>query len=277
VVALALICGLVLADCTRRQHYEIGDLVVQHPAPLAWHELEPGFQSAQLLFTRKSNGTRVMAAVFRIDPARYRFQLLWSPELLSEPAGALQDMVAKTSPLLAVNANFYLPETYKPIGLMVSDGKTLAPWKSGAGSGVFFVDRQQASIEWAKEQAAVWDGAEAAVQAGPLIIEPDGKPGIFADTQKYRARTALGLDRQRRVVVLCTRRKDEQGTELSGLDLFELMQIMQLDPKIGGLGLKVALNLDGGTSTALALRHPKQKLDIHSVHPVPTGLAVFKR
>jgi len=55
------------------------------------------------------------------------------------------------------------------------------------------------------------------VQAGPLIIEPGAKPGIYQDTKKYRSRTALGIAPQGQVIVICTFRQGTGEEDLSGL------------------------------------------------------------
>jgi uncharacterized protein YigE (DUF2233 family) len=270
------LAALALAPCTPAPPV-IGELKVTHALPTSWRALVPGLDSAQLSFTRKSDSTRVIIAAYRIDPARWRFGLLFAPELTGEPVASLQQLAQKAGPVLAVNASFYLPETFKPIGLMVSAGRTLNSWKPGAGSGIFWAGGAKAGIDWARERRESWDGADAAVQAGPLILEPGGAPGIRANTQKYHPRTAVGLDREGRVIMLCTLRRDELDVGLAGLDLYELMEVLQADPGRGGLGLASALNLDGGVSTSLALNLPGERLNVLAVHPVPVGLAVFPR
>jgi hypothetical protein len=278
VICVLVLCALaaVLAPCKPRAP-EIGDLTVTYPLPLAWRNLAPGLDSTRLTFTRKSDSTRVEIAAFRVDPARYRFGMLFAPALVNQPAANLADLTRQAGPVLAVNTNFYLPETFKPIGLIVSAGATLNPWKPGAGSGVFFVKDGKADIEWAKELHDAWAASEAAVQAGPLIVEPGGIAGIRADTRKYHPRTAVALDPSRRVIILATIRQDENNVELSGLDLYELMQILQLDPNHGGLDLSSALNLDGGVSTSLELNLGPEQFHIPSIHPIPAALAVYPR
>jgi uncharacterized protein YigE (DUF2233 family) len=266
-----------VSGCNGSREKLIGDLVVAYPTPLSWEELSPGLSFARLTFFRQTSGKKVQLAALRIAPDQYRFRALSASELLGQPAAYLPEINARANCLLAMNASFYLPENYRPIGLIVTEGEVKNAWKRGAGSGLFWVQHRRAQVVWARDFDAAWTEAELALQAGPLIIEPGGKPGIYANTQKFEARTALGLDEQGRVVALCSFRQDENGAELSGLDLYELMQIMLLSSDQGGLGLKSALNLDGGVSASLALNHPRLRLHIRSLQPVPNALVVDPR
>ena len=115
------------------------------------------------------------------------------------------------------------------------------------------------------------------MQSNPLIIEPNRVPGIYKNAKRYRARTAVGIDPAGNLILLCTFRNGEAGEPLSGIDLFELMQIMLVPPDKGGLGVAVALNLDGGTSSAMSVNHPKLSFEIESPHPVANALAIYRR
>ena len=262
-----------LPSCEKPETGVIGDLVINHAAPLEWTVLEPGLKFSRLEFIRKTDGQEIKIAALRIDPEKFRFTLLSAPQIKEEPVAWVREMAEKTGPVLAINASFYMLENNEPIGLLVRDGKELNPWGEGAGSGVFWIKDERARIDRAGEFIDAWKDAELAVQAGPLVVEPGGKPGIYRNVEKHRARTAVGMDNKGGVVMVCTFR----GGEGSGLDLFELMQIMLHPRKKGGLGLKVALNLDGGTSSAMYLDHPELELDIRSTHPVRNAIALERR
>lgn len=263
--------------CKEEKPRLVGDLVINHPVPLQWTELEPGLDYTLLDFSRRADGQGVRVAAVKADPRRFRFSLLSAPEVLGPSAAMVKEMAAKAGSIAAVNASFYLPETYEPIGLLVWQGKLIHHWHGNAGSGVFWFNQGKAGIEWAKDYKPAWDREELVVQAGPLIIEPGGRPGIYQDSQKYRTRTAVGVDGRGKVVLVCTFRQGQGEEDLSGLDLFELMQIMALPEAEGGLGLRAALNLDGGTSSAMYLNHPRMALDIQSTHPVRNAIAVLKK
>jgi uncharacterized protein YigE (DUF2233 family) len=272
-----LLIGLVsLPACKKPEPLRLGELVVEHQTPLSWTALEPGLDFARLEYRSTTEEGRVVLAALRIDPARFSFALLNAPDLLGTAAGSIEEMAAKIKPLAAVNASFYLPESYLPIGLVVAAGKVENPWKKAAGSGIFWSRGGEAALEWARDYRAAWERSDLAIQAGPFVVEPGGRPGIVSNTRKYRARTAVGLDSRRRVTLVCTLREDE-GEELRGLDLYELMEIMAAPESRGGLGQKAAVNLDGGTSTAMLIDLPQLNLHVASLHPIRNGIAVFRR
>jgi hypothetical protein len=274
---LALGLLLALAACDKPKTISIGDLRVDHRLPIIWKKLEPGLDFAELHYTRKSDGQKISLAALRVEPAKYQFRVLSAPELFSSPAGWVHEMVRKSGAIAAVNASFYMADGFEPTGLVVSRGRTLSPWRKGGGSGVFWAGPGRASVEWSRSFRPEWERAEAAVQAGPLLIEPDGKPGILSNSQKYEARTALGLDARGDVILVASLRQDDQDNKLSGLDLFELMELGLKPQDQGGLGLKTALNFDGGISTAMSIFHPQLQLEVRSVSPVRNGLAVELR
>ncbi len=271
----AAVLAANLPGCHAKRPRMVGGLAIVHPVPPQWTELEQGLQYTRLEFTRQADGRNIKVAALAVDPSRFRFSLLSAPEVKGRPAAWVGEMAQTAGAVAAVNASFFLA-TYEPIGLLVSRGKVIHPWHAAAGSGVFRYESSGAAVEWAKEYRAGWEHSELAVQAGPLVVEPKGGPGIYQDTQKYRARTAVGMDRQGRVVLICTFRQGQDEQDLSGLDLYELMEIARLPQKQGGLGLDAALNLDGGTSSAMYVAHPGLTLDIKSANPVVNAIAVFK-
>jgi hypothetical protein len=274
----ALALGVLAAPsaCEKPKKLRIGALQVEHQLPLTWRELEPGLSFAELDYTRKSNGEKLALAALRADPSVFQFQVLSAPELLSTPSGWLHEMFEKSGTTAAVNASFYLPDSYAPTGLAVSRGGTQSSWRKGGGSGVFWAGSGRAGVDWARAYRPEWGRADAAVQAGPLLVEPGGRPGILSNTQKYLMRTAVGLDARGDVVLLVTLRRDKDDNALFGLDLYELMELCLTPEDQGGLGLKSALNLDGGVSTAMSIAHPGLKLEIRSVQPVRNGLALMR-
>ncbi len=269
--AASILCSPVCDDKGKT----IGGLIVRHDTPLKWTSLEPGLDYTRLFLVRDGND-KVKPAVLRIDPAKYEFALLRAPSLLDEPSGEIKKMAEKAGVPAAINASFYLPETYEPIGLVVSKGSVVHSWHKKAGSGLFIYNDGKADIVWAREYDKKWEKAGLALQSGPLLVEPDDKEGIYANTKKYRHRSALGIDGRGRVLMLCTL-KEHQGEDLGGLDLYELMKIMMASPQEGGLGARRALNLDGGASSGLYVRLPGLTLHVPSTNEVRNGIAVKKR
>jgi len=281
-IIVLLLLGLYLQGwsapgCEPRAQRFIGDLEIEHPVPIIWSELEPGLFYTSLIFNRRDTNQKIMLAALAVDPRKFRLSLLETSETGRTSPGWVHAMGDKAGAIAAVNGSFYLSETYEPIGLLVSRGKVRHQYRSAAGSGVFRNSQGLAHIDWAKDYSPAWDRDDLALQAGPLLIEPGRKPGIFQNARKYRSRTAVGIDGRGRAVLVCTFRESGVEEDFSGLDLFELMEILLLAEERGGLGLKAALNLDGGTSSAMYINHPRLQLDIRSTHPVSNAIAVFQK
>ena len=180
--------------------------------------------------------------------------------------------------LAVLNAGFFTPER-KPTGLLVSGGKVhnaLVPAGGAAGSGVVLIEGGVVSMlerdKIAKGRA--FDRASLALQAGPRLIENGGRPGIRSDDGERAHRTAIGADATGRLVVAVVR---GTGAWTSGPPLFELQQILGvkgLGAAAKDLELVFALNLDGGPSTGMHVRHREHGFDAPEAAPVYSALAV---
>jgi uncharacterized protein YigE (DUF2233 family) len=99
-----------------------------------------------------------------------------------------------------------------------------------------------------------WDGYTSALGGGPRLVD-NGRVEVTALREAFRAdvrvgpgpRTALGLDKQGRYIILVV--DGRQKYHSAGLTLTQLAYTMQ---KLGAVN---AMNLDGGGSTAMAIRN----------------------
>ena len=185
------------------------------------------------------------------------------------------------SALLVTNAGFFTPD-WHATGLLVSEGETLSPFVAeagSAGSGVFVIRENEIRLlERDAARGENFDNAVLAIQAGPRIIEPGGHPGIRSDDGAHANRTVIGADRSGRLVLVVVYQSD--GGRRFGPSLYELMEL--LGPT--GLGrissdhaLDQALNLDGGTSTGLALRSDRHTTDLPEQNRVFSVLSLSPR
>ena len=155
---------------------------------------------------------------------------------------------------LVMNAGYFTPE-FRPTGLLVSQGKVLSPFISSggpAGSGVVVVEDGKVDMLRREDVGArAFDDAEIAIQAGPRLIEADGRPGIRSDDGRHANRTFIGADTRGWLVIGVVYRGD--GGLGGGPSLFELQRLL-LNLKKPGRRIAFALNLDGGPSTGFHLR-----------------------
>ncbi len=162
--------------------------------------------------------------------------------------------------LLTMNGAFFTPG-YTPTGLLVSNGRQLHPFikeAGGAGSGVVVLEDDVFEL---LERDAVgrrdFKSSRFALQAGPRIIEPGGAPGIRKSDGARAHRSIIGRARDGRLVLGVVLGPSGWG---SGPSLYELQHVL-IHESLGTSRLDFALNLDGGPSTGMYLRHPEHRVN----------------
>jgi hypothetical protein len=165
------------------------------------------------------------------------------------PAGStvpLETMLAQGGqPIAAITGTFFCPVSAITVGNVVSDGRLMT--EGSVGSVLRIGDDGTArvnSLGGKLGRHVDWAGTKFAISAGPTLLV-DGQeciapasegfkdPGLYG----YRMRAAMGVTRENKLLLLTTCRP---------VSLHELARIFQ------ELGAVDAVNLDGGSSTALA-------------------------
>ena len=159
---------------------------------------------------------------------------------------------------LVMNAGYFTPE-YRPTGLLVSKGRVhsaFVPSGGPAGSGVLLIEDGRVQLLRREDiDARRFEGTEFAIQAGPRLIESDGRHGIRSDDGQHANRSFIGADQRGWLVLGVVHRAD--GGLGGGPSLFELQRVL-LQLENGLRKIAFALNLDGGPSTGLILRAAPQ-------------------
>jgi len=218
-------------------------------APTHWRSLARGFEYAQLRFPEFSGEGRLHA--FRIDLHRYHMRLAFAKDIKKAQLGknVVHKLALAYKAPLAVNGGFFAPRM-QPLGLRISEGELWSPMKRVKWWSVFFIRKGHAHIQHYRAFRLRKD-IQFAVQAGPRLIVgghiPKLKPG-------FDQRTALGITRKGRVILLVTEELELSTTQLA--------RIMRRSTAQGGLGCIDALNLDGGSSTQLYVSAGSFKLEI---------------
>ncbi len=165
---------------------------------------------------------------------------------------------------LGINGGFFLPNK-KPLGLLIIDGKQVSDYShSHLLSGFVFIDKKGAvNITDRKEP---YENMNNAIQTGPFLINLKGQIAVKPHPIKDR-RTVLALTDNNDLLVLAT-------NETTLFDLATLLH--DHSDWLGVKKIRVAINLDGGTSTAMSLFLPSQQpLVIPEILPVRSGI-IFK-
>jgi hypothetical protein len=142
---------------------------------------------------------------------------------------------------LAVVNGGYFEADFRPSTWLKNAGIELSPKRDTSKGGVFALGEQGVYLG---PFAGLGFEPKLAIQSFPLIVEPDGKPGIHSDDGRRAARTVACLvgDRLHLIVIAAPRGE--------GPTLFESASLLR-EPPPRGFGCRVALNLDGGPSTGV--------------------------
>lgn len=232
---------------------------------LGWRTLAPGLDYAKLPVT-----AGVTLHLLRLDPARQTLRVVQARETTAATSAgggvALADageFRRAAGGAAAFNGGFFDP-AFRPLGLLVSAGKTLAKLRR-VDHGVFALAGGKASVQHAKSWQAP-AGLEFAIECGPRLVV-DGAALSFKDARSAR-RTVLGVDARGWPVAVVSD---------AGLSLAELAAWLVRPEASGGVGLRQALNLDGGPSTMLEVDAGGVRAAVRTLARVPVGVAVVAR
>lgn len=206
---------------------------------------------------RFENGATARMKAVRLRPEEFEIRLHWrekSEWFSPVDFGALSK---KLGAAVVLNAGYY-DEKGRPMGYFRSGGKVFNSRVLYRGrktflhyGAVFTVGRSGGRPEIVSRERFRKPGAGEAFQAGPLLVE-DGKPvqGLSRYREYLRAtrRTVVAIDAGGRLVVLVSE------AETRGVSWCELQAFLALPEPEGGLGVRDAMNLDGGSSSQLWVR-----------------------
>jgi exopolysaccharide biosynthesis protein len=177
------------------------------------------------------------------------YQVAFAPKthafaVMDNPDGAfdLGSACAKRGALAGVNGGYFLPDR-TPLGLVIRQGAQIHPLERGKLiSGIVSVSASAVAIQRAaafKLSPAVRE----ALQAGPFLIE-GGKKIAGLNATKGAARTVVFQDAKGRAgCIVC-----------KSVSLAEMAEVLATPALFPEAKIVRALNLDGGSSTALWVR-----------------------
>ncbi len=170
------------------------------------------------------------------------------------PGATVAATVRASGGLAGVNGGYFKPDRV-PLGLVISKGVPLHPWESSKIlTGVLTVTARGTSLLRSGEFKA-GPGIREALQTGPFLVDR-GKPVTGLNATHLAERTVLLADKQGVAALLTT----------GPVSLAELGRLLATPGLLPGLKIERALNLDGGSSTALWV----------ASHPVPFSRPEWK-
>jgi hypothetical protein len=225
-----------------------------HAVDSGWETIRRGLERRRIALRDAAEDPLEDITLLRIDPDRFRFDVAYDPQ-----GRELDDWLAGTGAEVVVNGGYFRKEQgeYFPDGLIVAGGKTFGE-SYGDFAGMFAVGENGPELRWLRRTP--YDPSEplsAALQCFPVLIKPGGQTGFPAESEDgIRARrTVIGRDRGGRILFLIA----SQG-------YFTLRQL-SVFLHDGDLELDIAMNLDGGPSSGMALTNPPEI--IPAEYPLP--------
>lgn len=223
-----------------------------------WQVILPGLQQAPWT-AKDASGQSFSLELFKVDTKQYKLQLVQASDYQATKM-SVKGMVLKTGALLGINGGFF-DSQYKPIGLLVRDGKTLNPFKSISWWGVFSYDKSAGASVDRLQSFEPKPSTEIAIQAGPRLVDENRvMPLKKNDSQK----TFVGIVSAHQVIL--------GVTNGSSVDAVDLARILRKE-----LGLKEVLNFDGGGSTQLYAKFANYEKDLPGITSVANALVVLRR
>ncbi len=222
----------------------------------AWQAIAPGIEYQDVSSNSIINIAHTHIHAFRIDLNHNKFSLALAKEQNKE-AFFVDNLKKKAAANIAINGGFFDKE-YHPLGLRISNNKQYNSFKNISWWGIFYISNNKPHISPA-HNFNTNPNISFAVQAGPrLVIDgniPKLKPG-------YAERTALGITKTGKIIILVT-----QNTPISTTELAKIMQSPPLE-------CENALNLDGGSSSQLFVNLLNFKLNVSGFSEVSDAIVV---
>jgi uncharacterized protein YigE (DUF2233 family) len=199
--------------------------------------------------------------VWSFDKSRYRLRAADK----KDPHGSYVDELLGAKDVLAINGGFFERDKQKVVkasGLLIVDGRELAPERDKAGSGIVYATARSVFIGYRKDLAD-YSAMKSAVQVGPVLVDAGGKVGVANKQRDRQNRSAICLRPDTFVVIAVE----------GGLSLFQLASLLAA-PAPDGIGCDSALNLDGGPSTQALFRSGGHRVAVEGGWPVANALIV---
>jgi exopolysaccharide biosynthesis protein len=169
--------------------------------------------------------------------------------------------------LVTINGS-YFQENFLPSGLLKINNKVITKLNKLGGSGVLAINKNKVNIFHKDQFNSFKDKFTELMQNGPLLVENNGKMGIYADDHEYSARTAIGLTKDNKILIVVA---DMDASP----SLWEFASILVKGEDKGGFNCQTALNLDGGSSTGIRVNLPRKKVIVEEANFIANGLGVF--
>jgi uncharacterized protein YigE (DUF2233 family) len=185
---------------------------------------------------------------FTIPATAYEFSV-FKVGIEGTAASLLANSAAETGAIVVVNGGYYGTndngKSYYPLGLLIHNGKQLVKVKEWTSGGVLYSNAdKQSKIVQIRSFRPSPDILEA-LQSKPLLVE-ESHSGINSDDHQLANRTAIGIRADGSIVVA-----GAFSPSNNAMTLAEFAEVLRTPVSLGGAGVNIALNMDGGPSSLI--------------------------
>lgn len=229
-------------------------------SPLQWENLTHGVDFVEFDYGKWFKKGHLYA--FKISKPR-KLHIL----IDKEKSTSLKDLQAKYNPILVINGG-YFQENFLPSGLLKINKKVLSKLNKSGSSGILAIKDTEVNIFHKKEIDNYRNNYDELMQNGPLLVEDNGKMGIYNDDHEYGARTVIGTTKDDKTLIVVADRAASPS-------LWEMASLLTKGEDNGGFSCKMAINMDGGSSTGLRVNLPNKKIIVDEADFIANGIGVF--
>jgi uncharacterized protein YigE (DUF2233 family) len=257
-------------------------------------------QPAEVTTFKAGPNLKARASILTVDPTKLSVRIVSVPlEMESEPGSGehslrrfaehVDSRARSRRSWAVVNGGFSSSRDDIPLGLLVVDGKVYSRLTKVAGSAsTGSVGSSYAKYKWSGvlcqgRKDGPWDIIAAAeyeakrchqaLQAGPMLVEPDGRVAI-ASTEPERTRPYA------RTVVCLAGSKLKFVVVQDQVHLLPLAKWLTSGKDKGGPGCRVAMNLSGDSSSGMAQRQADREGIAYfgdGTFPIPSAVLIEER
>jgi exopolysaccharide biosynthesis protein len=193
----------------------------------------PGVEHRHVVAANSSGGDEATLEIALFSSKTVNVRIVDNPG-----SNELAEVMRRLRGLAGVNGGYFDPQN-APVGLLISEGKLIAPFrKAKLLSGVVVVTKSRVELLRSAEYSPR-KNASAALQCGPFLV--DGGAPV----------PGLNNSRPARRTFFFTTGTDRAGLGFcSSVTLAELGEILATPRLAGDLKIQRALNFDGGSSSA---------------------------
>lgn len=216
---------------------------------IAWGAVSDGMERIEVPL---SDATTTHLVAYAFDTGKFSFDFAYSTS-----GKTIAPWMAEYPKATAILNGVYFNEDYTPSGDLIDEGVRTTNRRFDIDKSAYLEFDPVFGIADATSTASGEAG-----QSYPVLVR-DSVAAVVSDSGKTARRTFAGIRNDGKAVF---------GVLDSGeLSLHDLSQELARPE----LGLKTALNLDGGPSTGMMVREPEESMN--SIFPVPVVIVIYRK